>query len=58
MGRSTGTSDDVLPIEHCGRQLVPRLRRSGCTVRYAEFEGGHFVPEAVAIEALGPLREG
>jgi len=55
---SHGTTDDVLPIEHCSRRLVPRLQTGGYAVRYAEFDGGHFVPEAVATEALGLLREG
>jgi phospholipase/carboxylesterase len=55
---SHGTEDDVLPIEHCSRRLVPSLRHSGYTVRYQEFEGGHFIPEKVATEALGLLRTG
>jgi phospholipase/carboxylesterase len=55
---SHGTEDDVLPIDPCSRRLVPRLRRSGYTVRYEEFEGGHFVPDQVAAEALDLLRSG
>ncbi|HUS14814.1 MAG TPA: phospholipase [Chloroflexia bacterium] len=53
---SHGIEDDVLPIEPCSRSLVPRLRRSGYTVHYEEFDGGHFVPDQVAAEALDLLR--
>jgi phospholipase/carboxylesterase len=55
---SHGTADGVLPVERCSRRLIPRLRRSGYTVRYEEFDGGHFVPDTVATEALGLLRAG
>jgi phospholipase/carboxylesterase len=53
---SHGAADGVLPVERCSRRLVPRLRRSGYTVRYEEFDGGHVVPDTVATEALRLLR--
>jgi len=55
---SHGTEDEVLPIGPCSRRLVPRLRNAGYAVRYEEFEGGHYVPDQVAVEALGLLRSG
>jgi len=39
-----GTRDEVLPIEHCSRRVVPSLRRAGLDVEYREFEGPHVVP--------------
>lgn len=55
---SHGTEDDVLPIGHCSRRIVPRLRHAGYTVRYEEFEGGHKVPALIAADALDWLRAG
>ena len=52
---SHGVADDVLPIGPCSRRIVPRLREAGYAVRYEEFEGGHFVPEDLAVAALGLL---
>ena len=49
---SHGTEDGVLPVERCSRRIVPRLRRVGYDVEYAEFEGGHTVLPAVAARAL------
>ncbi len=49
---SHGTSDQVLPVEPCGRRLVVALRRSGLDVRYMEFAGGHMVPHAIAAAAV------
>jgi phospholipase/carboxylesterase len=55
---SHGTSDQVLPIEHTSRRIVPGLRRAGYAVEYREFEGGHTVPPVITREAvdwfLGP----
>ncbi|WP_250006219.1 alpha/beta hydrolase [Actinoplanes sp. M2I2] len=54
---SHGTADRVLPIDHCSRRLVPRLRAQGYDVTYQEFAGGHEVPEDVvrrAVEWLPP----
>ena len=48
---SHGTRDPVLPIDRCGRRIVPTLRRNGYDVTYREFEGGHTVPPVVAREA-------
>ncbi len=33
---SHGTGDEVLPIDHCSRRIVPQLRRAGYDVRYRE----------------------
>ncbi|MCO6417340.1 hypothetical protein JYK14_14365 [Siccirubricoccus sp. KC 17139] len=52
---SHGTADPVLPIERCSRKLVPQLRRYGYTVISREFEGGHEVPEEMAVTALALL---
>lgn len=52
---SHGIEDEVLPIDACSRRLVPRLRAMGLDVTYREFEGGHWVPEPLAREALGLL---
>jgi len=49
---SHGTHDDVLPIDHCSRRIVPALRRAGYDVRYEEFDGGHTVPPATIRAAL------
>jgi phospholipase/carboxylesterase len=49
---SHGTHDQVLPIEHCSRRVVPPLRRAGYDVRYREFDGPHTVPPAIAREAV------
>ena len=50
---SHGTRDGVLPIDHCSRRIVPELERSGCDVRYREFDGGHTIPPEIASEAVG-----
>ncbi|MDQ3831712.1 MAG: phospholipase [Candidatus Tectomicrobia bacterium] len=49
---SHGTHDQVLPIEHCSRRIVPQLRRAGYDVRYREFDGPHTIPPAIAREAV------
>ena len=49
---SHGKRDQVLPIERCSRQLVPRLQSAGYEVLYREFDGPHTVPENIAREAL------
>jgi predicted esterase len=54
---SHGTRDDVLPIDRCSRQLVPRFERAGYAVTYHEFDGGHTVPRAVLDRAAGWLDE-
>lgn len=47
-----GTDDQVLPISRTSRRLVPALRRDGYDVTYHEFEGGHSVPAAHALESV------
>ncbi len=49
---SHGSEDDVLPIGHCSRRLVPQLRRQGYEVFYREFAGPRTVPPDVAVEAV------
>ncbi|HEV7992385.1 MAG TPA: hypothetical protein VGP25_11215 [Gemmatimonadaceae bacterium] len=49
---SHGTRDQVLPIDHCSRRLVPVLRDAGYDVRYREFDGPHTVPAELAREAV------
>jgi predicted esterase len=46
-----GIQDDILPVDICSRQLVPRLRRGGYQVQYHEFDGRHAVPPEIAQEA-------
>jgi phospholipase/carboxylesterase len=53
---SHGVDDEVLPIDRCSRRLAPRLRKSGYALRYDEFEGGHYVPEDAARNALALMR--
>jgi predicted esterase len=46
-----GTADPVLPIDRTSRRIVPALRRGGYEVTYHEFDGGHSVPAAYAVES-------
>ena len=50
-----GVSDTVLSVTRSRGDIVPRLRADGCAVTYREFQGGHTVPRAVALEALDGL---
>jgi phospholipase/carboxylesterase len=52
---SHGTADPVLNIDLCTRRLVPKLRQAGYPLIVREFEGGHEVPEAIAVTALAFL---
>ena len=47
-----GQKDEVLPIDHCSRRIVPRLQRADYDVRYREFDGPHTVPPEIALDAL------
>jgi phospholipase/carboxylesterase len=47
-----GTEDQVLPIDHCSRRLVPALRSAGYDVTYEEFAGGHRIPPEIAERCL------
>lgn len=53
-----GSADPVLPVEPCSRRLVPRLRALGYDVTYAEFAGGHEVPEQLVHRATRWLLPG
>jgi phospholipase/carboxylesterase len=52
---SHGTADPVLNIDLCTRRLVPKLRQAGYPLIVREFEGGHEVPEEIAVTALAFL---
>ncbi|MFC7477299.1 alpha/beta hydrolase [Dankookia sp. GCM10030260] len=52
---SHGTRDAVLNVDLCSRRLVPKLRQAGYPLIYREFEGGHEVPEDIAVTALAFL---
>jgi len=49
---SHGTSDQILPIDQCSRQIVPALRRNGYDVTFKEFDGRHEIPPAIAQDAM------
>ena len=49
---SHGTADQILPIDHSSRRIVPELKRSGYDVTYKEFDGPHGVPAEILDEAL------
>ena len=53
---SHGTSDPILPIDQCSRQIVPALKRRGYDVTFREFSGGHEVPPAIATEAMAWIK--
>jgi phospholipase/carboxylesterase len=50
---SHGRADTILPIDSCSRRIVPALKKSGYTVDYHEFDGGHTVPTDIASQAAG-----
>lgn len=54
---SHGVKDDVLPIEHCSRRIVPQLQRAGYEVIYREFEDGHTIPPNIARDALAWFKD-
>jgi phospholipase/carboxylesterase len=47
-----GTSDDVLPIDQCGRALARAIGDAGYELEYIEFEGEHVVVDQIAREAF------
>lgn len=49
---SHGTSDEILPIDQCGRAVAADLRKRGYDVTFREFAGKHEVPPAIATEAF------
>jgi predicted esterase len=49
---SHGTSDQILPIDPCGRTVVHQLQSGGYEVQYREFEGEHVIPPEVAQFAV------
>jgi phospholipase/carboxylesterase len=55
---SHGRSDNVLPIDVCGRPIAFGLQRAGYEVMFREFDGGHTLPPAVADEGVRWWLEG
>jgi phospholipase/carboxylesterase len=55
---SHGIDDEVLPINHCSRRIVPVLQQAGYDVLYREFNGPHTVPPDIALEALEWVTQG
>jgi len=55
---SHGTQDRVLPYDRCGGRLAPALRQAGYPLVFRPFEGGHEVPEEIALTALAFLLAG
>ncbi|WP_018478747.1 alpha/beta hydrolase [Pontibacter roseus] len=49
---SHGIRDAVLPIDPCGRRIVPQLQHQGIEVRYTEFDGGHEIPASISRRAV------
>lgn len=49
---SHGTNDPILPIDRCSRRIVLLLKQRGYAVTFREFDGGHDVPPAIALEGL------
>lgn len=49
---SHGSRDQVLPIAHCSRRIVPHLEQAGYEVIYHEFNGEHTIPPHIAREAV------
>lgn len=49
---SHGTNDQILPIDVCSRQIVPRLRSRGYDVTFREFEGRHELPPDIQTEGF------
>lgn len=56
-----GVWDQVLPIDHCSRRMVPALIKANYNVKYREFGGGHLIPGSVARDSitwfLGPQEQ-
>lgn len=49
---SHGTNDQILPIDVCSRQIVPRLQSRGYDVTFREFEGRHEVPPDIQADGF------
>jgi predicted esterase len=49
---SHGIHDPVLPIDPCGRRIVPQLQRQGVKVSYTEFDGKHEIPAHISQRAV------
>jgi len=49
---SHGLSDDILPIDQCGRVVAADLRKRGYDVTFREFAGKHEVTPAIATEGF------
>ncbi len=49
---SHGVHDGILPISHCSRRIVPRMKSLGYKVQYDEFEGEHEIPAPISTNAV------
>lgn len=49
---SHGKGDNVLPIDHCSRHIVPQLQAAGYQVVYQEFDGSHTIPQSIVRNAF------
>ncbi len=49
---SHGTGDAILPIQRTSRRIVPGLQGAGYAVTYREFDGPHWAPEDIVLEAV------
>ncbi|MDQ3280269.1 MAG: alpha/beta hydrolase-fold protein [Acidobacteriota bacterium] len=47
-----GTSDDILPIDKCGRMLARAIGDAGYKLKYVEFQGRHIVVDQIARQAF------
>ncbi|MBC5991976.1 alpha/beta hydrolase [Pontibacter cellulosilyticus] len=55
---SHGVEDPVLPIDPCGRRIVPQLQQQGLEVKFTEFDGGHEIPAAISEDAVNWFLDG
>jgi predicted esterase len=49
---SHGTSDNVLPIDHCSRRITARLQKQQYDLIYQEFKGPHIIPSDISDNAM------
>ncbi len=49
---SHGNDDEILPVQHCSRNIVRRLTAFEYDFLYEEFDGGHVIPRAVADKSV------
>ena len=52
-----GTADEILPIDHASRRIVPAMRERGYDVKYIEFDDDHRVRDDIVEAAFAFLGE-